>query len=204
MANADIEFRCLCEDILENGISNEGQKVRTVWPDGTPAYTIAKFGVVQRYDLSKEYPVLTLRKSAIKSATDEMLWIFQKKSNRVSELGSHVWDQWADKEGTIGKAYGYQLGIKHRCKDVTEDGIRKAFPNAIRAEGRFDKDCIPQYDNLDSYGQALDHRIVEEYIDREMGEPRVVAYRFPYGPWLWTKSTRSSMIWLTSRFPDAS
>ena len=112
MSLADKEFKELCENILKNGMSNEGENVRTKWSDGTPAYTKALFGVVNKFDVGKEFPVLTLRKTPIKSATDEMLWIWQKKSNRVSELNSHVWDQWTGQEGTIGKAYGYQLGLK--------------------------------------------------------------------------------------------
>ena len=103
----------MCRDIIENGTSTEGEKVRPRWEDGTPAYTIKKFGVVNRYDLSKEFPALTLRRTGIKSCVDEMLWIWQKKSNNVRDLGSHIWDSWADENGSIGKAYGYQLGIKY-------------------------------------------------------------------------------------------
>ena len=114
MSKADVLFVNMCRDILENGYSTEGQKVRPHWEDGTPAYTIKKFGVVNRYDLSEEFPALTLRPTAIKSAVDELLWIWQKKSNDVHELRSHIWDSWADEDGEIGKAYGYQMGIKYK------------------------------------------------------------------------------------------
>ncbi|MBP3279485.1 MAG: thymidylate synthase [Butyrivibrio sp.] len=112
MSRADEIFIDMCRDILDNGTSTEGEKVRPHWPDGTPAYTIKRFGVVNRYDLSKEFPIMTLRKTALKSATDEVLWIYQKKSNNINELNSHIWDEWADETGSIGKAYGYQIGQK--------------------------------------------------------------------------------------------
>ena len=114
MSKADVLFVNMCREILDHGYSTEGQKVRPHWEDGTPAYTIKTFGVVNRYDLSEEFPALTLRPTAIKSAVDELLWIWQKKSNNVHELRSHIWDSWADEDGTIGKAYGYQLGIKYK------------------------------------------------------------------------------------------
>ena len=104
MSYADKVFIDMCRDIIENGTSTEGEKVRPVWEDGTSAYTIKKFGVVNRYDLSKEFPALTLRRTAIKSCVDELLWIWQKKSNNVHELKSHIWDSWADESGSIGKA----------------------------------------------------------------------------------------------------
>ncbi len=121
MSCADKIFIDMCRDIIDNGTSTEGEKVRPVWEDGTPAYTIKKFGVVNRYDLSKEFPALTLRRTAIKSCVDEMLWIWQKKSNNVHELRSHIWDSWADETGSIGKAYGYQMGVKHQYKEGTMD-----------------------------------------------------------------------------------
>lgn len=114
MSKADKLFVNMCKEILENGFSSEGQKVRPVWEDGTPAHTIKTFGVVNRYNLQEEFPAMTLRPTAIKSAVDEMLWIWQKKSNNVNELGSHIWDSWADENGSIGKAYGYQLGVKYK------------------------------------------------------------------------------------------
>ncbi len=121
MSYADKVFIDMCRDIIDNGTSTEGEKVRPVWEDGTPAYTIKKFGVVNRYDLSKEFPALTLRRTAIKSCVDEMLWIWQKKSNNVHELKSHIWDSWADENGSIGKAYGYQMGVKHQYKEGMMD-----------------------------------------------------------------------------------
>ena len=121
MSCADQIFIDMCRDIIDNGTSTEGEKVRPVWEDGTPAYTVKKFGVVNRYDLSKEFPALTLRRTAIKSCVDEMLWIWQKKSNNVHELRSHIWDSWADETGSIGKAYGYQMGVKHQYKEGMMD-----------------------------------------------------------------------------------
>ena len=109
MSYADDVFIKMCQDILENGTSTEGEKVRPVWEDGTPAYTIKKFGVVNRYDLRKEFPAMTLRRTALKSAMDEILWIWQKKSNNIHDLNSHIWDSWADENGSIGKAYGCLL-----------------------------------------------------------------------------------------------
>lgn len=113
MAYADEVFIKMCRDIIDNGVDTTGEKVRPHWPDGSSAYTIKKFGVVNRYDLKKEFPILTLRKTGIKSCTDELLWIWQKKSNNIHDLKPHIWDEWADEDGTIGKAYGYQMGVKH-------------------------------------------------------------------------------------------
>ena len=113
MSKADVLFVNMCQDILDNGFSSEGQTVRAVWEDGTPAHTIKKFGVVNRYNLQEEVPALTLRPTAIKSAVDEILWIWQKKSNNIKDLSSHIWDEWADENGSIGKAYGYQLGVEY-------------------------------------------------------------------------------------------
>ncbi len=127
MSMADRIFIDMCKDILENGTSTEGEKVRPRWEDGTPAYTIKKFGVVNRYDLSKEFPILTLRKTALKSATDEMLWIWQQKSNNIHDLHSHIWDEWADADGSIGKAYGYQLGVKHQYKEGMMDQVDRVI-----------------------------------------------------------------------------
>lgn len=127
MSYADKVFVDMCKDILANGVSTEGEKVRPHWEDGTPAYTIKKFGVVNRYDLSKEFPIMTLRKTALKSATDELLWIWQLKSNNVNDLHSHIWDAWADPDGSIGKAYGYQLGIKHQYKEGMMDQVDRVI-----------------------------------------------------------------------------
>ena len=121
MSYADKVFIAMCRDIIDNGTSTEGEKVRPVWEDGASAYTIKRFGVVNRYDLSKEFPALTLRRTAIKSCVDEMLWIWQKKSNNVHGLKSHIWDSWADETGSIGKAYGYQMGVKHQYKEGMMD-----------------------------------------------------------------------------------
>lgn len=127
MSMADRIFVDMCRDILENGTRTEGEKVRPRWEDGTPAYTIKKFGVVNRYDLSREFPILTLRKTALKSATDEMLWIWQSKSNNIHDLHSHIWDQWADEDGSIGKAYGYQMGVKHSYKEGMMDQVDRVI-----------------------------------------------------------------------------
>ncbi|MCR5388734.1 MAG: thymidylate synthase [Lachnospiraceae bacterium] len=127
MSLADNIFIDMCKDILENGVSTEGEKVRPHWEDGSLAYTIKKFCVVNRYDLRKEFPAITLRKTAIKSATEEMLWIWQKKSNNVHDLKTHIWDAWADENGSIGKAYGYQLGVKHHYKDGDYDQVDRVI-----------------------------------------------------------------------------
>lgn len=127
MSLADKIFIQMCKDILENGTSTEGEKVRPHWADGTPAYTVKKFAVVNRYDLSKEFPILTLRKTALKSATEEMLWIWQKKSNNINDLNSHIWDEWADADGSIGKAYGYQMGVKHQYREGMMDQVDRVI-----------------------------------------------------------------------------
>lgn len=127
MSAADNIFIRMCSDILENGTSTEGEKVRPRWEDGTPAYTVKRFGVVNRYDLSKEFPLLTLRRTALKSATDELLWIWQRKSNNIHDLHSHIWDSWADENGSIGKAYGYQLGVKHSYKEGWMDQVDRVL-----------------------------------------------------------------------------
>ncbi len=114
MSRADQLFVNMCRDILDNGFSSEGQIVRPRWEDGTPAHTIKTFGVVNRYNLAEEFPALTLRPTAIKSCVEEMLWIWQKKSNNVNDLQTRIWDSWADENGSIGKAYGYQLGLKYK------------------------------------------------------------------------------------------
>ena len=123
MSLADDLFINMCKDIIDNGYSTEGEKVRPKWEDGTYAYTIKRFGVVNRYDLSKEFPAIKLRKTYVKSAIDELLWIWQKKSNNVHDLKSHIWDSWADENGSIGKAYGYQLGVKHKYKEGMMDQV---------------------------------------------------------------------------------
>lgn len=127
MSYADQLFINMCKDILENGVSTEGEKVRPKWEDGTSAYTIKQFCVVNRYDLRKEFPIITLRRTALKSATEEMLWIWQQKSNNVNWLHSHIWDAWADEDGSIGKAYGYQMGIKHQYKEGMMDQVDRVI-----------------------------------------------------------------------------
>lgn len=127
MSYADKVFINMCQDILDNGCSTEGEKVRPKWEDGTFAYTIKKFGVVNRYDLSREFPALTLRRTAIKSAIDEVLWIWQKKSNNINDLNSHIWDEWADPDGSIGKAYGYQMGVKHQYREGMMDQVDRVL-----------------------------------------------------------------------------
>lgn len=112
MSYADKLFKETCLDIINNGTDTQGELVRPHWPDGTPAYTIKQFGVVHRYDLRKEFPAITLRKIGLKSAWDEILWIYQKKSNNIKDLGPHIWDSWADETGSIGTCYGYVIGDK--------------------------------------------------------------------------------------------
>lgn len=123
MSKADGIFVNMCQNILQNGYSSEGQKVRAKWQDGTPAHTIKAFGIVNRYDLQDEFPLLTLRPTAVKSCVDEMLWIWQKKSNRIADLNSKIWDEWAGEDGTIGKAYGYQLGKKYKFAQGEMDQV---------------------------------------------------------------------------------
>ncbi len=127
MSKADILYMGTCRQILEHGYSDENQQVRPHWEDGTPAHTIKKFGVVNRYNLQEEFPIMTLRRTYWKSALDELLWIWQKKSNRIADLGSHVWDEWARPDGTIGKAYGYQLGIKHQYPEGEFDQVDRVL-----------------------------------------------------------------------------
>ena len=127
MSYADNVFKTNVKDILENGFSDKDLDVRPHWEDGTPAHTIKKFGVVNRYDLSKEFPIMTLRRTFWKSALDELLWIWQKKSNDTHDLKSHVWDEWADENGTIGKAYGYQLGVKHKYREGMFDQVDRVL-----------------------------------------------------------------------------
>lgn len=127
MSYADNLFIEMCTDIIEHGCSTENEKVRPKWEDGTFAYTIKKFGVVNRYDLSREFPALTLRKTYIKSAVDELLWIWQRKSNNIHDLKPHIWDEWADEEGSIGKAYGYQMGVKHKYNEGMMDQVDRVL-----------------------------------------------------------------------------
>lgn len=124
MSLADHIFINMCRDILDNGTDTRGEKVRPHWEDGTTAYTIKKFGVINRYDLSKEFPAITLRRTALKSCVDEILWIWQKKSNRTADLvNPKIWQAWTGDDGTIGKAYGYQLAQKYKFKHGVTDQV---------------------------------------------------------------------------------
>lgn len=127
MSIADKIFADNCRAILNDGVWDTKLDVRPVWSDGTKAHTVKKFGIVNRYDLREEFPILTLRKTAFKLAYDELLWIWQKKSNNVNELKSKIWDSWADENGSIGKAYGYQLGIKHRYPEGEFDQVDRVL-----------------------------------------------------------------------------
>ncbi len=127
MSLADKIFIENCKDIIENGIWDTDKPVRPKWLDGTPAHTVKKFCIVNRYDLSKEFPIITIRKTAFKSALDEILWIWQKKSNNIHDLNSHIWDSWADENGSIGKAYGYQLGVKHHYPEGDMDQVDRVL-----------------------------------------------------------------------------
>ena len=127
MSKADNIFVDMCTDILEHGTTTEGQKVRPHWEDGTPAYTIKRFGVCNRYDLREEFPAITLRRTALKSCMDEVLWIYQRKSNNVHDLHSHIWDEWADETGSIGKAYGYQVGKVSHYADGDYDQMDRVL-----------------------------------------------------------------------------
>ena len=123
MSRADDIFITMCQEILEYGFSSEGEKVRAMWEDGTPAHTIKRFAVVNRYNLAEEFPILTLRPTNLRAAVDELFWIWQKKSNNIKDLNSRIWDSWADENGSIGKAYGYQLSIKHKYPEGEFDQV---------------------------------------------------------------------------------
>lgn len=127
MSTADKLFINMCKDILANGVWDTDYDVRPKWEDGTPAHTIKKFGIVNRYDLQESFPILTIRKTNFNAAVDELLWIWQKKSNNVNDLNSRIWDSWADEGGSIGKAYGYQLSIKHKYKEGEFDQVDRVI-----------------------------------------------------------------------------
>ncbi len=127
MGKADKIFIDNCNDILTSGVWDTDFCVRPKWSDGTPAHTIKKFGIVNRYNLQEEFPILTIRRTAFKSCVDELLWIWQKKSNNVKDLNSHIWDQWADETGSIGKAYGYQLGVKYKYPEGEFDQVDRVL-----------------------------------------------------------------------------
>ncbi len=127
MSQADTIFINMCNDVLADGFSSEGENVRAQWKDGAPAHTIKRFGVVNRYNLAEEFPILTLRPTNFKAAIDEILWIWQKKSNKIRDLNSKIWDSWADESGSIGKAYGYQMGIKHHYAEGEFDQVDRVL-----------------------------------------------------------------------------
>lgn len=127
MSKVDVNFIEMCRDILQTGVSSEGQIIRAKWPDGSPAHTIKKFGIINRYNLAEEFPILTLRPTNLKAVIDELLWMYQKKSNVVSELNSKVWNQWVGEDGTIGATYGYQLGVKHTYPEGEFDQVDRAI-----------------------------------------------------------------------------
>ncbi len=151
MSYADKLFKETCRDILTNGTDTKDQKVRPHWEDGTPAYTIKQFGVVNTYDLRKEFPAITLRPVALKKAWDEMLWIYQLKSNNIKDLHSHIWDQWADENGSIGTVYGYQIGEKFKLKGKETDQIDNVLNQLITQPfSRRIMTNIYQFHNLDT------------------------------------------------------
>lgn len=168
MSYADKVFKETCRDILTNGTTTEGQKVRPKWEDGTPAYTIKKFGVVNRYDLRKEFPAITLRQIYLKSALDEILWIWQKKSNNVKDLKSHIWDQWADENGSIGTVYGYQVAEQFMFKGEMIDQID--YVRKLLKEEPFSRRIMTnlyQYHNLstghlDPCAYSMTYNVTEE------------------------------------------
>ena len=127
MSRADEIFISNMNEILQNGVWDTLRPVRPRWSDGTPAHTVKKFCIVNRYNLQEEFPILTIRRTAFRSCVDELLWIWQKKSNNIRELNSHIWDQWADGNGSIGKAYGYQLGLKHKYKEGEFDQVDRVL-----------------------------------------------------------------------------
>ena len=127
MSRADEIFIQNCRDILDHGVWDTELDVRPRWEDGTPAHTVKKFGIVNRYNLQEEFPILTLRRTYWKTAVDELLWIWQKKSNNIHDLNAKIWDQWADESGSIGKAYGYQLGVKHHYKEGDMDQVDRVL-----------------------------------------------------------------------------
>ena len=127
MSKADEIFIKTCRDIIDNGFWDTDLPVRPHWEDGTKAHTVKKFCIVNRYNLQEEFPIISLRRTAFKSAIDEILWIWQKKSNNVNDLNSHIWDSWADETGSIGKAYGYQLGVKHKYKEGMFDQVDRVL-----------------------------------------------------------------------------
>ena len=154
MSRADEIYIQTCRDILENGVWDTDRAVRPHWEDGTPAHTVKKFCVVNRYDLREEFPIMTLRRTYYRSCIQELLWIWQKKSNRISELGSHIWDSWAREDGTIGKAYGYQLGVKHVYPEGMFDQVDRVL-YALRHDPASRRILTSLYNHHDLHEMAL-------------------------------------------------
>ena len=165
MSLADKIFVDMCRDIIDNGYSSVGEKVRPKWEDGTPAHTIKRFGVVSRYDLSKEFPIITLRPTALKSAIDELLWLFQRQSNNIKDLNSKIWNYWADENGSIGRSYAYQLESRPKeeiIKITKKEKLNK--PNEIKQiifgeEKEYNKNC--KYNNC---GKVIESQNSGKYI----------------------------------------
>ena len=139
MSRADEIFKANMTDIMENGFWDTDLPVRPRWEDGVPAHTVKKFGIVNRYNLQEEFPILTCRRTAFKSCVDELLWIWQKKSNNIHDLNSHIWDSWADETGSIGKAYGYQLGVKHTYKEGEFDQVDRVLFDLKNIPSHYDE-----------------------------------------------------------------
>lgn len=177
MSYADRVFIDMCTDILKNGTDTKGQKVRPHWPDGESAYTIKRFGVCNRYDLRKEFPALTLRKTGLKSAMDEILWIWQRKSNNIHDLKPHIWDEWADENGSIGKAYGYQMGVKHIYREGEFDQVDRVlydlknnpFSRRIMTNLYVHSDLHEM--NLYPCAYSMTFNVTMEKVDPEPGSP---------------------------------
>ena len=176
MSYADECFIATCKDILENGTDTRNEEVRPKWPDGTSAYTIKKFGIVNKYDLQKEFPAITVRKTGLKSAMDEILWIYQRKSNNIHDLNSHIWDQWADEKGSIGKAYGYQIGRKFF-------NIMKVNKEDVYGRSIYDYLCTDIFKDLPSFDiyECIDHDEFYE-IRYEIDQMDYVLYELKYHP----------------------
>lgn len=176
MSKADSIFKEMCLKIINEGFSSEGYDVRPRWPDGVPAHTIKAFGIVNRYDLSEEFPALTLRPTYIKSAVDEMLWIWQRKSNNICDMKSTVWDEWADENGCIGKAYGYQQAKLYAYNGITPEGLAKAFPGI--KEGVMTKSAINEHTSFgqgyQTYGYAY---TPDQHGCGFIGHPIAVCYK---------------------------
>ena len=180
MSYADILFKKNCEDILENGFSDEALDVRPVWEDGASAHTVKKFCIVNRYDLSKEFPVITLRKTNLSAAVDELLWIWQKKSNNIKDLASHIWDSWADENGSIGKAYGYQLGVKHNYREGMFDQVdRVLFDLKNNPQSRRIMTNIYNHHDLSEMDSGHHHRLpAGQFLHRTDHRPHLRTHRF--------------------------